>query len=152
MKNVILSIIFSLCCFYGYSDSRGIEISNRSRCDIYLQVLGTKECNTCQKQYISDLIVIPGGGVVTYLNTTTLGGNFPGVPAYIHSVRIFSGPRHCRQLQTWYIGEPACSFPTAIAFFTQNENCLVVCERLRAEWFAAQNSRCEGIARLVIAP
>ncbi|OJU76055.1 MAG: hypothetical protein BGO09_14705 [Bacteroidetes bacterium 47-18] len=151
MKNIILSIILSLCYFYGYSDSRGIAISNESRCDIYLQVLGTKECNTCQKQYISDVIVIPGGGTATYLNTTTLGGNFPAIPAYIHSVRILSGPRHCR-MQAWYIGEPACSFPTAIAFFTRDENCRIICERLRAEWHASQSSRCEGIARLVIAP
>lgn len=152
MKNLFLSIILTILGLYAYADSRGIEITNQSRCNIYLQVYGTKECGTCQKQYISDFIVIPGGGMATYLNTTTLGGNFPGVPAYIHSVRIFSGPRHCQPLQSWFIGEPRCSFPTTIAFFTQDENCRTVCERLRAEWLAAQNARCEGIARLIITP
>lgn len=150
MKHIFLSILLSLCCFYGYSDSRGIEISNQSRCDLYLQIRGSKDCGTCAKQYFSDLIVIPGGAIVTFANTSFLGGNFPAIPAYIHSVLLYSGPRHCRLVQTWQIGEARCNFPTELAFFAQDGNCRVACERLRAQWLASENSRCEGIARLLV--
>lgn len=151
MKNILLSILLSLLSFAGYSHARGIDIRNETQCDIYVQIRGSKECGSCQLDYMSDLILIPGGGNAFYPNTTMLGGTFPMIaPVYVHSALIFSGPRHCQPLQTWLVGEPKCNYPMETFFFAQDMNCRTICDRLRAIWIPAQPT-CEGLARLIFA-
>jgi len=148
MKNILLSFVLVLLSFAGYSTSRGIEIINQSRCDIYLQLRGAKECGDCEVHYTSCLISVPGGGTALFPNTTTICG-FPSSPVFVHSALIYSGPRHCQPLQTWLIGEPKCNLPTMINFFAMDQNCRILCERLTARW---QSGGCQGIARLIITP
>lgn len=156
MKNILLSLILILASTLGFSQASGIEISNRSECDIYLQLRGAKECPNCEVEYISDLILIPAGTAVSFPNTTFISG-FPGSPVFVHSAVIYNGPRECQRIETWIIGEnqaPApsrCKYPDRIDFYAMNKDCRVRCERLTAIWRNAEPT-CKGIARLMITP
>lgn len=150
MKNIFLSIIFSLLAFAGYSTSRGIEVVNRTDCDVYVQLQGSRQCPDCNAEFISNLILIPAGGNVIFPNTTGLGGSFPAVPAFINSAILYSGPRHCPELQRWLIGDPRCDmYPPEIVFSGMTQDCERRCPCLLARW---QPADCDGIARLIITP
>lgn len=146
MKNILLSFVLVLLSFAGYSTgSRGIEIINRTDCDIYLQLRGARECQNCEVEFTSCLMVISAGANIIYPNTTTICG-FPSSPVFVHSALIYSGPRDCQPLETWLVGTPKC-YPPEIIFWTMNQRCERVCDCLRARWEPAE---CDGIARLII--
>ena len=147
MKNIFLSIILSLLAITGYSTSRGIEIINQSDCDVYLQIRGSRQCPSCEVEFVSCLMVIPAGSSIIHPNTATIC-NFPAAPAFVHSALIFAGPRQCPQIQNWLIGDPRC-YPPETQFFSLNQNCERRCDCLRARWMPAD---CDGIARLIIQP
>ena len=149
MKNLLLSAVLILLSFAGYSTSRGIEIINRSQCDVYIQLHGSEKCPSCEHQFTSNLFVIPAVSVVTLPNTSMLGGTFPP-NAFVNCATIYSGPRHCQRLERWMVGDPRCdNCPPEITFYSMNQDCKVVCDCLRARW---EPSECDGIARLIIEP
>ena len=150
MKNFFLSLIFSLFAIGSYATSSGIDIINQSPCDVYVQIRGSKVCPSCELDYVSNLIFIPGGGMASFPNTMMLGGTFPTtVPVFVNSAVFYSGPRQCPQLQTWFIGDPQCGYAPQISFFTMDQNCRIMCDRVFARWLPAP---CSGIARLIITP
>lgn len=149
MKNIFLILVLSLLSFAGYSTSRGIEVMNRTDCDVYLQIQGSRQCPNCEIEFVSNLIVIPAGTVVTFPNTVTLGGTFPTSPAFVNSAVIYSGPRHCQPLERWLIGDPRCNYPRELIFWGMNKDCERRCPCMRAIW---EPSECDGIARLMIMP
>ncbi len=150
MKNILLSAILVLLSLAGYATSRGIQIINKSDCELNIEIQGSEKCPDCTIQYTSNWIVIPPIATVTFPNTTMLGGSFPtSYPAFINSVIIYSGPRHCPRLERWLIGDPKCGFPHQIQFYTMNQNCERKCPCLKATW---KRSECDGIAQLIIEP
>lgn len=149
MKNLLLSTLLVLLSFAGYSTSRGIEVVNRSGCDVYIQFRGSEKCPSCEIQYLSNMFVFPAMSTTPFPNTISLGGSFPvSTPAFVHSAIIYSGPRHCAQIQTWVIGDPSC-YPPDVVFYSMTQNCEIRCQCLRARWVPAG---CGGIARLIIDP
>lgn len=157
MKNILLSLLLILASAAGFSQASGIEITNLSECDIYIQLRGAKDCPVCRVEYTSRLILVPGGGSASFPNTTSLGGTFPSSPVFLHSAVIYSGPRNCRPLETWIVGESQapppskCDYPDHVVFYAMNEDCRAKCKKLKAVWLNAEPT-CKGIARLVIAP
>lgn len=155
MKNILLSLILILASAVGFSQASGIEIDNRSECDIYIQLRGAKDCPVCEVEYTSRLILIPAATSVSFPNTTTLGGSFPSPPVFLHSAMIYSGPKQCRRLETWIIGEnqtpppSKCKYPDYVVFYAMDRECKVKCEKLKAVWLNAEPT-CKGIARLII--
>ena len=154
MKNIMLSLLMMLVAHTGFSQAVGIEIVNRSGCDIYMKIIGTKDC-VCSNEYASDILMVPSGSSITYSTTTTLGGSFPLRPAFLHSAYIYNGPLHCRNI-AWLVGEHSvmrpgslCSFPDEVTFWGLDKECTRMCERLTAKWVNA-NPTCRGIARLLI--
>lgn len=149
MKNLFLSLILSLLGFACYATSGSIEILNNSQCDVYIQIRGSKACPKCDLDYVSNLMLIPGGGtVVTIPNTMGLGGTFPtSSPTFINSVRIFNGSPQCVKSETWTIGDMQCNYPPQLNFYALNQNCKVECRNLTAQWLPRP---CEGMARLII--
>ncbi len=145
MKNLLLSFVLVLLSFAGYSTSSGIEIHNNTECDIYLQIRGSHECPSCEIELISCMIVIPPGAHITYPTTSSIC-NFPAASAFVHSVLLYSGPRHCQPLETWEVGDPQC-YPPDVTFWSMNRACERVCDCLHARWEPAE---CDGIARLII--
>ena len=146
MKNIFLSIILSLITFVGYSTSSGVEIHNNTECDIYLQIRGSRECPSCEEEFTSCLLLIPAGAHITYSTSSSTGiCNFPR-QAFVHSVLLYSGPRNCRPMETWVVGDPKC-FPPEATFWSMNRDCERVCDCLRARWEPAE---CDGIALLII--
>lgn len=157
MKNIFLSLFLLLAAVTGHAQARGVEISNRTECDIYLQLRGAKECR-CDIEYISNQIVVPSGATIFVPNTAMLGGTFPTVPVFVHSAVIFSGPRHCQPMQTWIIGEnrippppSTCSYPDQAAIYGLNQGCERLCPRILARWVNAVPT-CDGIARIIFTP
>lgn len=151
MKTFFLSILFALLAVTGFAHGSSIEIYNHSACTIYLQVLGSKECN-CGGDYKSNIIVVPPFGNTVFTSTIPLGGTFPtSAPVFVHSVAIISGSLQCSNLQTWVIGEPGCSFTGSTPFFAQDQNCQIACQQLNAFWLPA-NPTCTGVSRLIIMP
>lgn len=148
MKNLLLSTILVLLSLAGYSSSRGIEIFNRSQCDVYLQLHGSSKCPDCEIEFKSCLMVIPAASSVIFPNTTTICGFPINPPAFVHSALIYSGPRHCQPLQTWIVGDPKCYQPETI-IWTMNQDCKRLCDCLRVRW---EPGGCDGIARLFIEP
>lgn len=150
MKNLLLSFVLVLLSFAGYSTSRGIEVLNRSGCDILIRFRGSAQCPSCENQYLSNLLVSPPMSTTYFPTTMTMGGSFPAsTPAFIHSAIVFSGPPVCAQIQSWVIGDPRCTSPT-ILFYTQGQNCEIKCQCLRARWEPA--ATCSDLARLIIEP
>lgn len=156
MKNIFLSLVLLLFATLGYSQAEGIEISNRSECDVYIQLRGAKECPNCEVDYTSKLILIPSGTSV-FFPTTNLIAGFPSSPAFVHSAIIYSGPKACQRVETWIIGEnqapppSKCKYPESVDFYAMNKDCKVKCEKLKAIWRNAEPT-CKGIARLIITP
>lgn len=154
MKSIFLSLFIMLAALTGFSQAAGIEIVNRSACDIYLKIAGSRACG-CYNDYTSDIIMVPSGTMVTYATTSVLGGSFPLAPVFLHSAYIYNGPPYCRNM-SWLIGEHSlmrpgslCSFPNEINFWGLDKECIRTCERLTARWTNASPT-CRGIARLLI--
>ena len=158
MKKLLFSLLLACAAATGFSQAAGIEITNRTDCDVYLRIRGSKDC-ACNDDYYSNVLMIPAGTSVSYSNTLTLGGTFPPAsPVFVHSANIFSGSRECQGLVSWLVGEnsatfppSSCNFPPQALFYAMNKDCRVVCERLTARWVNADYA-CRGIARLQIMP
>lgn len=150
LKNIFIIIIMMLTIISASSQvlsALRLRVYKHTNCVQYFSLIGSEICD-CNAIYTSSIVAIAPGSIITYEDSTTIGGTLPSTGQKgIVASRIFDSINFCMS-NAGVIGQSVCGFAQTFYFDALGANC-AVCSHTRAHWFEALTSCGDEMATLI---